>query len=192
MRKRDQKIIRVGDVVEVIKPQVFIRCGYPLCLMDIAETLDRYDEDIYEFLNKIMDKENPTNKGGKFAVELSLFAERIEHIAAYKVRHAIAYQILKEKGFGGNERSIFTEEKPFIVHRKYVVDSIKYVKTGTYTPARYKHSSYYYDDGDNYEPAYLTDEKTHKILTLKTSFLFTLMYIPKFQIEATNVEKVMK
>ena len=30
MKKINPKIIRIGDTVKIVKPNIFIRCGYPL------------------------------------------------------------------------------------------------------------------------------------------------------------------
>ena len=72
---------------------------------------------------------------------------------------------LRIEGFGGNERKIYTEEVGIHDGVKADVVDIHYVKTGTYV--RGFGSSYDEWTGEyDYDPSYLTDQKTHKILTL--------------------------
>ena len=38
-RKLDPKIIRNGDRVRIVTPEIFVRCGYPLCKADLREDI---------------------------------------------------------------------------------------------------------------------------------------------------------
>ena len=37
MSKKDPKIIRVGDKVRIVNPEMFVRCGYPMTKQDARE-----------------------------------------------------------------------------------------------------------------------------------------------------------
>ena len=34
MRKKKEQVIRIGDRIKVINPEIFMRCGYPLTIQD--------------------------------------------------------------------------------------------------------------------------------------------------------------
>jgi hypothetical protein len=155
MRERDKKVIHVDDYVFVNNPLLFIRCGYPLTLKTALDDINKYDEQIYDFLNGIMGVENPLDP------TLQQLEERVYETAVDKVRYAIAYQVLKEKQFGGKKRSVYTKKDDKFHGSIGKVVSIKYVNSGTYN-----HGSVYnhWEEDYYYSGPYLSDQKTHKIL----------------------------
>lgn len=167
-RKLNPKIIRVGDLVKIINPEVFIRCGYPLdfekMLFDVR---DKYKQDVDAFMNVILMR-NGINHGD---ISANPYYE-----VANKLFKAITYMLLHVKGFGGKERKIYTENREEIINEQFFVHKIFFVKTGKYYPIV---SSGGYFEQKEYEPAYLDNQEAHKILILRD-----------FNIEAKNVEKV--
>jgi hypothetical protein len=173
-RKLDPKIIREGDTVKVIVPKEFIRCGYPMDLKDFrVEVKKTHQKAIDKFLNSIgiatWDSNSSTSK---------------------QILNAITYALAKQKSFGGSERALYTKDLPVIKDIIFPVHGIHFVKTGFYEEG-YSYSS---EDGE-YEPPYLSSEKTHKILKLHVFDHYNvykqLGYSSYFFIEASNVEKVL-
>ena len=154
-RKLDPKIIRKGDYVKVINPHQFVRCGYPISFADMCERVRKeHMHKIDSMMESILGK--PEIKISKTSLE-----ERWSR--HYNIVKIIAYHLLKKEGFGGNERKIFTEERTILKDVIGKVIDIRYVKTGTRVPASRYSGGY---DGYDYEPPYLDNEKTNKILDI--------------------------
>jgi hypothetical protein len=174
-KKLNPKIIRIGDKVRILEPNLFVRCGYPLCLDDMRKIVVRDHSGNIENLLKLVgevssitfleDNDNPSREFDK-------------------IRDVLAYILLKKKHFGGTRRSIHTEVNEKLRGKIVEVIDIFFVKTGTYSP-----DSYYSWDGE-YEPPYLANEETHKILSFdKLENIYPSNY--KFPaIEACWVNKV--
>ena len=53
-KKLDPKIIRVGDMVRIDNPEMFIRCGYPMSLEDACKEVDElFGDDILRLLDSV-------------------------------------------------------------------------------------------------------------------------------------------
>lgn len=169
--KKKKDIIRVGDRVEIIEPHIFVRCGYPKTIEDcICEVEKEHGEVLQKFVKDLgLSILPPFSPYGKD----SFFSDVYE-----EVRRAVAYARLRAQHFGGARRSVHTEYKENEKGRQYLVNGIRFVKSGTYEAGGW----YGGMDGYEYEPAYLTDQKTHKILRIG--------YFPDMEIEAVHVKKV--
>ena len=202
MGKKDPKIIRVGDVVEVINPQIFIRCGYPLSFdAAVDKVKDVYGAKIRDFMLNIEGL-----KDNSSIPDLSL----VEGIKSTnktftKIATALTYDYMRSKGFGGANRKIYTKKKDHIDRQMLIVENVRFVKTGVYVSG----SSYpsYYDEYAEYDPPYLADVKTHKILGVSNISVsqyedriehLLMPYNEKknywwdYEIEAINVKKHIK
>jgi len=167
-KKKDPKIIRVGDYVKIIKPDVFIRCGYPMDFKEQTKVvLKDHHKDIQKFLKDIFNIQD----------EFSLFEEdiRLYSFCEEKIAKAIAYVQCKNAGFGGKQRKIYIEYVERFLDVEGFVSNIHFVKTGTY----YAPGGTEWD----YDPGGLINEETHKILTIQTNDF------NNFEIEAINVIK---
>jgi len=163
MSKR-KDIIRENDLVKIVNPKLFIRCGYPLS-KNIArkmaiEELNKIDDSVFISLG-LLKKEDKI-----ILCEISKLGENknIKGIKSWnKMVDLIAENILFERKFGGNNRSIYTLEIPEIKDKVFKVMSSKMVNTGFY------HSGYsgydYYGNWDGYQP-YLEGIESHKILEI--------------------------
>lgn len=172
-KKKDPKIIRVGDYVKIIKPDVFIRCGYPMDFKEQTKAiLNNHLNDIRKFLKEIFNIQD----------DYLLFEEDIRSYShcEEKIAKAIAYVQCKNARFGGKERKIYTEYIERFLEVEGVVDEIRFVKTGTYYAPS---GGYSYNEDYDYDPGGLINEKTHKILTIQTNDF------NDFEIEAINVIK---
>lgn len=168
---KDPKIIRVGDEVKIISPCFFDRCGYPMTLDDGRKYVqENYCEKVKVFINDL----------GFFDKDRVLFDYDIDASLTYdRIVTALAYACVKKQGFGGNEKKIYTTCYKYYKDRVYIVDDIRFVKTGVYSPGSYNAGCNYYYGGEDYSPPFLAKEQTHKILSVGIG-----------EIECNNVEKI--
>jgi hypothetical protein len=201
-RKLDPKIIRSGDRVKIINPEVFLRCGYPLCKEDLKDELRKKYRKVIESLlwSARNDKE--------FVLKAELDTGWINHgisrseINGYNsIIDILASAQLIAKKFGGNERKIFTQKYDNLKDRIFYVTGKKTVMTGFYVPGS---GGISYHDEYDYDPPCLEGSKSHIILSLdlcrkeidedfKTKYLHTTAPWIEYQevrIEAKNVEKL--
>ena len=170
MRKKRSRgkedIIRIGDIVKIVHPFKFIRCGYSLTLNTCMELIlqdEKYMKiklAIAMLINKNI--QAPISTLLDFTYSLSL-----PNNLDYEIDRLLSKVYITEHNFGGPQRTLHTEHKEKLKGLEAEVLDIKYHKTGTYTPGY--SCSYYYEEGPDYCPAYLSDELTHKILCLKLS-----------------------
>ena len=185
IRKKKDEIIRKGDVVRIINPEFFIRCGYPLAfstvLAEVQEKDSKYQEKIDDLLRNFFVIGN-----AKEVFKMTADKHDTSKIK-YQIESAIAYGLLKRREFGGNERKIYREKYVTITHRDWEVIGKKVVKTGirqTFTD--------FDPEGDPVRGApFLHKEQSHIILEIIPTVNRTLFAANSF-IEAANVEKVMK
>lgn len=198
-----KEVIRQGDIVRVIHPEFFIRCGYPLSIkdgmdmiMNDEEAMTALSQGIDKALNKkcsiplkdeILGLVPHTNRPRKISNDFN----RIIRILAY-------YRIANE-GFGGKERSIYTKWVEEAKGKEFKVIGKKTVATGTYVPASGGYSSYSGEYEYDYEAPFLDGLKNHVILELMDgsydgNYYFVGNTIKELGtclwIEKCNVEKV--
>jgi len=163
-RKKDPNIIRVGDLVKVMNPRVFERCGYPMSFEDaVKEVENKYGDKIKEFIYSIEDEARTYVMG--FTLDRNEITNNDPTFN--KIVRALAYNYLGRKKFGGRERKIYTKEVGHLLHRLVVVCKVRFVKTGFYMPGGGPYYSYE-DPYPEYDQAYLDKEKTHKILSVSS------------------------
>ena len=173
------KIIRRGDKVKILVPWLFVRCGYPKCLKSEVKVVEEeYRKDIVSLLEKV--------GGMKPCIVPGTTAK--ERVGIDKISREIAYLRLSQNGCGGNERMIHTKDVEEHLNAIVTVDDTKFCKTGRRVAPSYVHTM----DGPDFEPGYLSNEKTHKILYFypNQARLFS-MGEDILAIEAKNVEKVL-
>lgn len=198
-RKLDPKIIRIGDVVCIDNPEMFIRCGYPLSLDDackeVEEKFGRVIEDLIHSV-QCLDEFVPADEKGVYqdgsmwptCVKIPSLDRNKQYSDLVKT---LTYYRLVGKNFGGNERKIFTQLEEGLRGRKASVVGIEFVKTGIRHPASGGYD--YYSGGYEYEPPYLENEKTHKILDLHVNVSDTnewCAFLDLNRIEVVNVTKI--
>lgn len=112
--KLKKHVYRPGDRVWVIKPDMFVRCGYPLTFTALIEEFENHP---------------------KIEEAMKLFFEDGERVGWRERREfvwGLAKTAVRYRDFGGKERKIFTitdlrlEDKIVMVQSKFVV------KTGTW------------------------------------------------------------
>ena len=195
MKKLDQNIIRIGDIVKVINPEVFVRCGYPMTTEDaIRNHMTKADSD----------KIDDLMQGLGICGSSNIFpdsSDKLYENTFDKIVRALAYAIVGTKHCGGNERTIHTIHVPQITGHQYKVVDRKVVKTGT----RIWEVDYdYYHGGIESAYGYLRNEKTHVIFTVQPIGTYPRLFeslengfdpdtnynTDAFRIEKINLEKI--
>jgi len=200
-RKLDPKIIRVGDIVRIDKPEEFIRCGYPLCIKDMKKEIDElYREEILKGVQKLIEMVKDSDRKSIKIIGLvgTQKTNSREEVVYQKILRELAVVRLMDKKFGGNERKIFTEENKSLKNTIAEVVDIKIHRTGNRVSSSsggYDYNGYY-----DYEPPYLESMKTHKILVLDSSRVsskpqclivkYMYSYESYLKTEASNVTKL--
>lgn len=173
--------IKVGDKVRIINPQIFVRCGYPLCISDVAKTIDQ--KIIIDCL-----------------VQCGVYTfEQLENLIKYhpyhkmqrayrKILDGIALAVMVSKGFGGSERKIYTREIEEFRDKIVQVESKRQVVTGDRYPGC--GPGYY---GDEAEGPSLENQVRHTLITFidPSSVLLSSKDFYK-EIEISNVERVIE
>lgn len=184
MSKR-KDVIRVHDRVRIINPESFVRCGYPLTKQMMKDSMTPEELEAIHTMFKtfgVHTKFAPDWKGlmGDF---------KMENSALEGVKDLIAGLKLREQGWGGKERKIYTEPLPHLLNAVGTVQSKRTVKTGTY-----RHGSCYssyYDGYDDYEPPYLDQVESHVILTVRV-YRQGLIFGTDIDIEKCHVQKLVE
>jgi hypothetical protein len=162
-------VYRIGDIVEIVKPSIFVRCGY------------RFDK---EYAKKHLITESDRvliNQLLKDAVEEYRFHTQVDNTKE-EILDRLAYYKLRVNGFGGPNRQIFTEDKPSLLNKTATVMAKKYVKTGVRDHG-------YTDYWGEYSPPSLMNEKTHVILKLALQESIDNVFYDYVLIEESNVKK---
>jgi hypothetical protein len=153
-----KKYANIGEVVKVIIPKTFERCGYNLnrgVLM--TERKKEMKDLILKAYNSLEFTHLPEG------IQISLKCSYIDTIPSYvrsKFEQAVCAAVIAHEGFGGKERKVFEINNPYIEGKMAKVTAKKYVRTGTYY---HGYTSY---DGEDYEPSGLDNPKTECIYTL--------------------------
>ena len=156
MSKR-KDLIRRGDYVKIINPEIVLRWGYTLTKEIVKDKLIT-DEQRTVIRSLIGHRTLPEPF---FTRENPRYVER----AYEKMIDELAYVILKRNGFGGKNRQLFTETRESLRNARGYVNQKKVVKTGEYYPP-------YYHPGDgweyeaDWEPGGLKYESTHVLCRL--------------------------
>lgn len=163
MYKKDcmkKDVIRVGDYVQLIKPERVVRVGYPMCLEDTIVEVEK-DSKTIEILKQL---------GLRNQHAIIRLANGSFSLAERKVIEGIAQARMIKNNFGGNERklyikplenssiSFFDFEEQF-QKRVFEVIRKKVVKTGRYSSASY-------DEEKGYCPSTLQNQETHVLYQL--------------------------
>jgi len=164
------------------------RWGYPLTTQIVKDSLitQEHKDAIYAMLAKFRGAPQPT------LVLLDTVEDNYDE-AYEKVLHAMAYEIVRQNGFGGRERKLFTTLRDSLRNKTAVVMERKVVKTGKYHSGG---GGYGYDGDWDYEPAYLEDEKTHVLYKIYLDYgqenVCENINMTDVWIERTNVEKIIE
>jgi len=173
MKKAKREVIRRGDVVRIVNPEFFIRCGYPLSLKDgikmimedekgLKALCDAVDVILRDDDKDVRDSKSPTGFINMFNSRAFSFGHTSRNFR--NIVKILAYYKIRSKNFGGRERRILTKKIEGAKGHDFKVLSKKMVVTGNYIPGSRAGSTPYGDY--EAEPPYLDDQKSHMILYL--------------------------
>jgi len=178
-------VIRIGDNIKVITPEIFVRCGYPLTKQIVMDTIITKEQreairTMFKAFGIPIIKDYPDN-----------ILEVDETNSFNKVLDTMAGIILVQKNWGGKERNTFTETKSELLDVIGNVIGKRIVKTGTYNSG---HTHRYYDGEFDYDPAYLSNEASHIILKFVAidNLNEKIYYRQEFEIEECHICKLAK
>lgn len=178
MKKNKKTIIRPGDRIKIINPEFFVRCGYPL---NKEAGLKLITEDEKKKVSELVGLNHiPTVSSLQFYNSFLIHKENIYN----NILDRLAYLKIKEAGFGGNERKIFTELKEKYRNCECIIYSKRIVQTGIrecYSDGDWE-SSYYSSI------PYLSQQKSHVIL--KINVIDNNYLLENLEIEEKNVIKL--
>lgn len=145
----------VNDTVRVVRPERFIRVGYPLTKQDALDAVERdYSDKVHVFMREIGAENSESLLGGS-EYDLALYHDLLNALSSWW---------LKQRNYGGRERKIYTETDESLQGSTWRVLSKRVVKTGTYNHGGYSGG---YDGEPDYDPPYLANEQSHILLTLE-------------------------
>lgn len=190
MAKRDPNIIREGDLVRVVSPEVLIRVGYPMSQEDALKAVrEKYDQailDVIEDMHGVSARRREETQVAGFSL---IDRKKLSDTRCFKnVMRELSYGYLRAKGFGGRERRIYTRTEPKLKGEVFPVRRVKIHKTGDYFGPS---GGYCEWTGDyDYEPGGLENERTHKFVDVCTYGMLKMDGSDGTWIEVCNVEKV--
>ena len=172
-------VFREGDKVKVVNPDFFVRCGYPLT-KELArqDIMKQHAETVHRAINDLIRTIDEKVFNGKKDRDNYL---TWDFYVNEKIVNIVAEEYLKQNGFGGRKRSIYTERQEVSKDEVFEVIGKRTCVTGTYVPGC---GGPYPED---YEPARLASPKTHVILKLRK--LDNRIWHEPLEIEETNVVK---
>jgi hypothetical protein len=163
-----------GEMVTIIVPKEFVRCGYPLSIKSIMQDqFEDIEKDCQRMFAALTKKPIPPDVPDPDPAEISwinLIVPDVPDMSSTvhgMLCAAAAAWRLEEAKFGGKERRIF-EQDNWMLETGQIVEVIarKLVKTGTrYAPHFWGGG---WDGEPDYEPGGLDDEKTHCVYKIKT------------------------
>jgi len=155
MRNKHKLVYHIYDNIRIITPNVFVRVGYPLTKQIVKNTLITKEQ--YEAVITMLKAFGINYTGFDDGVNLSTMDYD-------KIVDVLAGNILRKNGWGGKERTIHIKSRPDLLNKTGIIYKKRIVHTGTYTSG-YSYKGYF-DDYPDYEPAYLSNRKSHVILTV--------------------------
>jgi len=175
--KKPDKIIREGDRVRVINPVFVTRVGYPKQPSDYAGLVTVAHGAALEAIFK------PYADSGK--------AKRIRK----RLEQDLAYLQARDDNFGGRERTLHFLVVPDRKGAELNVGKVVTRKTGTYYPPSISYKYISYDQGDDWAPGGLADEKTHRLASVSNLKYLNYGIYPMnakldLWIEVENLEKL--
>lgn len=169
-KKKD--IIRVGDQVRILRPNIIYKWGYDNNLHDtIDQVMDKHKYKIKKFIAALVKEDFDFEYKGTYT--------SVNGNSIHRVASGIAYELVSCRMRDGNLRKLFyKKDLPEEGWRTIAlnhqegqiaeVSKIKIVQTGKYCPPEYSYEDDWYGKGCKYVdyPGGLRDVKTHKLLQL--------------------------
>jgi hypothetical protein len=161
---KNKNRIKIGDYVRIDNPEMFVRCGYPLSIEDVGKEIkDNHFIDIEKFIISIIHGEDKV-KNFNLTDVLNKDAYLNKSKSSQAIINILSYEMLKHRNFGGRERSIHTQTVEENKGKICQVTGAKMCVTGNYVSG--SGSRDYWSGEYEYEPPYLENQKSHRILSV--------------------------
>ena len=187
-----KNVIRIHDRVQIINPQVFVRCGYPFTIDIVKNTIITQEQKdaVVKMLKSFGLVYIPTANRLTNTDWFSGYVGSEDADDAYdKILYEMARIVLRQKKWGGDERKIYTEFQPDLINATCQVLNKRVVKTGVHESGG-GYTSDYWGEVD-YEPSCLAKEQAHVILEIYTDGCNEFLPLgKKIEIERCNVIKI--
>ncbi|MFZ3343359.1 MAG: hypothetical protein WA213_20950 [Terriglobales bacterium] len=174
---KNTKYAVVGELVTIVTPLEFVRCGYPLSIKGImCDQFEEIEKDCDRMFAALERKPMPPevsepNLADESSVDSWLKAlpasgnSNMSATVHGMLCAAAAAFRLEKANFGGKERRIFEKDGRFEAGEVWTVIGRKMVKTGVRYPSRVYRDSW---PGEiDYEPGGLEGEKSHCVYRVK-------------------------
>ncbi len=162
---KNKNRIKIGDYVRIDNPEMFIRCGYPLSLEDVRKEIkDNNFIDIEKFIISMVYGEDNVKDFNLNNVLSHKDTYLNQSKSSQAIINILAYEILRHRNFGGRERSIHTKTVEENRGKIFQVTGTKMCVTGNYVAGSC--SQDYWSGEYDYEPPYLQNQKSHRILSV--------------------------
>ena len=189
MSKR-KNVIHANDRVKIINPLIFVRCGYPLTIDIVKDTIITQEQKdaVIVMLKSFGINYVPTDLN-KTCELLDLSGWNDSGDAYDKILYEMSRIVLRQQRWGGVERKVYTEFRPDLINVTCQVVNKRVVKTGVHESG----GGYTYDywGEADYQSPYLSNEKSHIILEIYTDGCNGMLPVgKKIEIEQCNVIKI--
>lgn len=142
MRRRGKYIYRIGDLVEIVNPEIYVRIGYPYSYEVAKSELESiFLDDVIKFKDAVYTKLTNTIKNPEFESIRMLdkdFIKISEDRFVKVLLKTISYEKVYFEKFGGLLRNVVTKyDEEYkgccgVILKKKIVQSGKYNVTSTY------------------------------------------------------------
>lgn len=137
MKRYGKPIYRNGDLVEILSPNMYIRCGYPYSFEVAKNEMETvFIDDIIRFKDSIYEKLKPKIKNSEFETSQILdtnFITISETRFVNLIIKSLAYEKVHFEKFGGTYRKVITKFNEQYMGCKGVVVNKKIVQSGKYS-----------------------------------------------------------
>jgi hypothetical protein len=175
--------IKVGDIVRIVRPDFFIKCGYENNHQAAVEKIENtYWEQTFRFIYD-WEKSLVKEKGVDFISWERYRSELANPKSLHKIISALAYDLVSKNREDGAKRVIFLERRKEDKGLIATVKAIKTCQTGIYISPK----GHCTEEGWEVESGYIKDPKYHRILILDCPEIDEGNLI---LIEDINVEKI--
>jgi hypothetical protein len=171
--KPRKKYAAIGELVKIVTPKEFVRCGYPLTIKLVMEQqFEEIEKDCARMFAALERKPAPpealpteTEFAFGFTAVPASGCSNMSATVHGMLCAAIAAYRLEQQNFGGGTRAIVEKDGVFEAGQLWTVVGKSLVKTGK----RFQSCSYGpdYNGEYDYEPGGLENEKTHCVYSVE-------------------------
>lgn len=153
-------VFKQGDRVKITCPDFIVRWGYPLTISDGGKAIESAKEELDNFL---------------YSLEIDVGNQDL-----IKLKNELSYLYIKSRGFGGNNRAVYTNKIPSLKNTEAHVLKKRIIRSGSIVR-------------DKWGTKRFSASGTHIVLNVEIGYESPSNFgltSSVFRIEAKNVEKI--